>query len=408
MAHVVCSGLAYGYQGGDLLFEEVGFRLSPGSRPAWSAPTESVRAPSSPCWRVSCDRRRASFRPEAESHGCARISAFVKRGRCGSCSCPAPLTLRGPGAQIAAAEQRLAAGDDDAGMGDSASRSETGRTWADTNWKRSGTSPAGARSARRWQNSQPTRRVAVRRRAQAASSLDLLLASDADVLLLDEPDNFLDIPAKLELGAVSRDPARPLLLISHDRDLLASTAAITSSPSKAAAAGRTTAHTRATPRHGPRARQNLATRSSAGRRRSAGSPRADAQVQGAGPIQQRLGGAGGTRRNRGGGASARAVPPPAPVVDGQIEGSAARSRSARRVLVLEEVGLEGLLRPLSEEIYFGERVGVVGLNGAGKTHLMRVLAGELGADRASSYFGLASPSGTSASSTRALTSATKL
>ena len=29
--------------------------------------------------------------------------------------------------------------------------------------------------------------------------LDVLFASDADVLLLDEPDNFLDIPAKLEL-----------------------------------------------------------------------------------------------------------------------------------------------------------------------------------------------------------------
>ena len=29
--------------------------------------------------------------------------------------------------------------------------------------------------------------------------LDALFASDADVLLLDEPDNFLDLPAKLAL-----------------------------------------------------------------------------------------------------------------------------------------------------------------------------------------------------------------
>ena len=29
--------------------------------------------------------------------------------------------------------------------------------------------------------------------------LDVLFASDADVLLLDEPDNFLDVPAKLAL-----------------------------------------------------------------------------------------------------------------------------------------------------------------------------------------------------------------
>ena len=29
--------------------------------------------------------------------------------------------------------------------------------------------------------------------------LDVLFASDAEVLLLDEPDNFLDVPAKLAL-----------------------------------------------------------------------------------------------------------------------------------------------------------------------------------------------------------------
>ena len=51
--------------------------------------------------------------------------------------------------------------------------------------------------------------------------LDVLFASDADVLLLDEPDNFLDVPAKLALEAPDRaHPRRPSLMISHDREVL--------------------------------------------------------------------------------------------------------------------------------------------------------------------------------------------
>jgi ATPase subunit of ABC transporter with duplicated ATPase domains len=50
--------------------------------------------------------------------------------------------------------------------------------------------------------------------------------------------------------------------------------------------------------------------------------------------------------------------------------------SARRVLDLRSLGLAGLVSPFSEEIHFGERVGVLGPNGSGKSELLRVLAGE--------------------------------
>jgi ATPase subunit of ABC transporter with duplicated ATPase domains len=50
--------------------------------------------------------------------------------------------------------------------------------------------------------------------------------------------------------------------------------------------------------------------------------------------------------------------------------------SARRVLDLRGLAIDGLVRPFSEEIHFGERVGVIGPNGSGKTHLIRLLAGE--------------------------------
>ena len=51
--------------------------------------------------------------------------------------------------------------------------------------------------------------------------LDVLFASDADVLLLDEPDNFLDVPAKLALERRIRAAKKTILMISHDREVLA-------------------------------------------------------------------------------------------------------------------------------------------------------------------------------------------
>jgi ATPase subunit of ABC transporter with duplicated ATPase domains len=54
--------------------------------------------------------------------------------------------------------------------------------------------------------------------------------------------------------------------------------------------------------------------------------------------------------------------------------------SARRVLDLRSVTLAGLVSPFSDEVHFGERVGVLGPNGSGKSELMRVLAGERAPD----------------------------
>jgi ATPase subunit of ABC transporter with duplicated ATPase domains len=41
-----------------------------------------------------------------------------------------------------------------------------------------------------------------------------------------------------------------------------------------------------------------------------------------------------------------------------------------------DLELTGLVRPFSTEIWYGERVGVLGMNGTGKSHFLRLLAGE--------------------------------
>jgi ATPase subunit of ABC transporter with duplicated ATPase domains len=43
---------------------------------------------------------------------------------------------------------------------------------------------------------------------------------------------------------------------------------------------------------------------------------------------------------------------------------------------VEGLELEGLTDPFDTEVIFGERIGVVGLNGTGKTHFLKLIAGD--------------------------------
>ena len=59
---------------------------------------------------------------------------------------------------------------------------------------------------------------------QKRMALEVLLRGDDDVLLLDEPDNFLDVPAKRWLEGELRTSRKTILFVSHDRELLAAAA----------------------------------------------------------------------------------------------------------------------------------------------------------------------------------------
>ena len=51
--------------------------------------------------------------------------------------------------------------------------------------------------------------------------LEALLRGPDEVLLLDEPDNYLDVPGKRWLEEELRQTRKSVLLVSHDRELLA-------------------------------------------------------------------------------------------------------------------------------------------------------------------------------------------
>ena len=127
-------------------------------------------------------------------------------------------------------------------------------------------------SASRWRSpgSRPIS-AAVRAASASASSSRSLLVGDAEILLLDEPDNFLDIPAKRWLEQRLRSSPKTILFISHDRELLAAVAdaVVTLEGFGAWTHPGELGHLRRGP-PGPQPRRS-ATLSGAGRTRSAGS-----------------------------------------------------------------------------------------------------------------------------------------
>ncbi len=67
---------------------------------------------------------------------------------------------------------------------------------------------------------------------------------------------------------------------------------------------------------------------------------------------------------------------PEQVRDQSIDIRLRGARTGKRALAIEQLELHGLTDPFDAEIWYGERVAVLGGNGAGKSHFLRLLAGD--------------------------------
>lgn len=56
------------------------------------------------------------------------------------------------------------------------------------------------------------------------------------------------------------------------------------------------------------------------------------------------------------------------------------AESANRVLILENVNFKGIIKNFSAEIFRGEKIGLIGRNGVGKSTLLKIIVDELKAD----------------------------
>ncbi|MBT2475699.1 ABC-F family ATP-binding cassette domain-containing protein [Microbacterium sp. ISL-103] len=211
---------------------------------------------------------------------------------------------------------------------------------------------------------------------QKRLALEALLRGPDEVLLLDEPDNYLDVPTKRWLEEQLRQTPKTVLLVSHDRELLARAVdrLITLEPGGAGASawvhggGFATYHQARSDRMDRldelRRRwdeqheklrilvANLKVKASAN---DGFAPRYQAaqtrlrKFEEAGPPEER---------------------PPAQDFDMRLRGS----RTGKRAVVAQRLELTGLMRPFDAEVWYGDRVAVLGSNGSGKSHFLRLLA----------------------------------
>ncbi len=208
---------------------------------------------------------------------------------------------------------------------------------------------------------------------QKRLALELLFRSEFDVLLLDEPDNFLDVPGKRWLADQLDHCQKTILYISHDRELLAETSrSVVTIESRGSwthgssfaswAEARAARQDQIDEEHRRHAeeRARLVRNMKEMKRRAAMN---DANASRARAAESRL-----RHFDAGDGPRERAADQK---LDMRLEGG----RTGKRVVVLEDLELTDLTFPFSTEIWFGDRVAVVGRNGTGKSHFLRLLAG---------------------------------
>jgi len=68
--------------------------------------------------------------------------------------------------------------------------------------------------------------------------------------------------------------------------------------------------------------------------------------------------------------------PEAPPIEQDVQVRLRGGRTGLRALTIEKLSLTGLTDPFDFEIFFGDRVAVLGKNGTGKSHFLRMISGD--------------------------------
>ncbi|GAA2097884.1 ATP-binding cassette domain-containing protein [Microlunatus panaciterrae] len=211
---------------------------------------------------------------------------------------------------------------------------------------------------------------------QKRLALEVLLRGPEQVLLLDEPDNYLDVPGKRWLEDQLSSTQKTVLLVSHDRELLAE-AATSIAAVELGAAGNTVWT------HGggfatfAEARKERFLRFEELRRRW---DEEHAKLRALVLMYKNKAAYNSDMASRYQSAKTRlakfeeAGPPQAIPLEQQVSMRLQGGRTGKRAVVVERLELTGLMKPFDVEIWFGDRVAVLGSNGSGKSHFLRLLA----------------------------------
>ncbi len=206
--------------------------------------------------------------------------------------------------------------------------------------------------------------------------LEYLLRGPDEVLLLDEPDNFLDVPGKIWLEQRIAASDKTILFISHDRELLDNTATRVVTVELGAAGNLVWTHPGGFASYHEARKDRFARLEELRRRWDEEHAKIKALV-----LRLKI----KAEYNDGMSSQYRAAqtrlrkfeeagPPIEQPREQQVTMRLKGGRTGKRAVVCEELELTGLMRPFDLEVWYGERVAVLGSNGSGKSHFLRLLA----------------------------------
>lgn len=206
--------------------------------------------------------------------------------------------------------------------------------------------------------------------------LEFLLRGPDQVLLLDEPDNYLDVPGKIWLEQRVRESDKTILMISHDRELLNNTATRVVTVELGAAGNTVWTHPGGFASYHEARRDRFARFEEMRKRWDEEHAKIKALVlrlkikseYNDGMASQYK--AAQTRLRK----FEEAGPPTEQPREQQVSMRLKGGRTGKRAVVCEDLGLTGLMEPFDLEVWYGERVAVLGSNGSGKSHFLRLLA----------------------------------
>ncbi|MDN5746589.1 MAG: ATP-binding cassette domain-containing protein, partial [Nocardioidaceae bacterium] len=206
--------------------------------------------------------------------------------------------------------------------------------------------------------------------------LEYLLAGPEEVLLLDEPDNFLDVPGKIWLEQRIAESGKTILFISHDRELLANAATHVVTVELGAGGNSAWTHAGGFASYHEARTDRFARFAELARRWEEEHAKLKALV-----LRLKI----KSEYNDGMSSQYRAAqtrlrkfeeagPPTEQPREQQVTMRLSGSRTGKRAVVCEQLELTGLMKPFELEVWYGDRVAVLGSNGSGKSHFLRLLA----------------------------------
>ncbi|MFT3872787.1 MAG: ATP-binding cassette domain-containing protein [Nocardioides sp.] len=213
--------------------------------------------------------------------------------------------------------------------------------------------------------------------------LEYFLRGPDEVLLLDEPDNYLDVPGKIWLEQRISESDKTVLFISHDRELLANTATRVVTVELGAAGNRVWTHPGGFASYHQARRDRFARLEELRKRWD----EEHAKLRALMLMYKQKAAYNDAMASRYQAAQTRlrkfeeAGPPIEQPREQKVRMRLQGGRTGKRAVICErlELRVDGpgpgiLMEPFDLEVWYGERVAILGSNGSGKSHFLRLLA----------------------------------